>query len=434
MGNPDRKQFENKFLSLACLMRNEWRSAEALRRLQEKKLRRLVDYAYRHFALYRERWQLAGVHPADINTVADLQKLPVIDKQDLHLCTPKERSGSYTLHHKERITIQTSGSSGVMLEFWINRSHDQFRKAQFLRPYLTNGQRPWNRVFWIRSYPITPQQWFRKLGLLPELQMNADERLSVLYQAFLSYRPDILRGYGSAISLLARRLMLDEITPHPIKCVFTDSETLTPSLRQTIEKVFKAPVIDVYGSLETENIAYECLRHEGYHIAADCVIMEFLKDGQAVGPGEEGEIVCTVLDNLTSPFIRYNLHDIGTYRSGFCSCGRSFPLMESIMGRSHEFIQTTDGRQISAIVISGKLQPLAHYLFQYQVIQRKEDLFYVRVVPTQYFNQGTERRIIAIFQEMFPHAAVRVEKVTHIEREKSGKFLEFKTLAKDRMA
>jgi phenylacetate-coenzyme A ligase PaaK-like adenylate-forming protein len=46
--------------------------------------------------------------------------------------------------------------------------------------------------------------------------------------------------------------------------------------------------------------------------------MEFIRDSRSVGPGEEGEIVCTVLNNYTIPLIRYNLHDIGGFTTEVC--------------------------------------------------------------------------------------------------------------------
>ena len=73
--------------------------------------------------------------------------------------------------------------------------------------------------------------------------------------------------------------------------------------------------------------------HNGYHVAIDSVIMEFLKDNKPVKPGGEGEIVVTVLNNFAMPFIRYNLHDMGSFSSKPCSCGRTFPLMTQIKGR-----------------------------------------------------------------------------------------------------
>jgi phenylacetate-CoA ligase len=225
--------------------------------------------------------------------------------------------------------------------------------------------------------------------------------------------------------------MDNDLTPPPVKCVFTDSEILPPPLRRTIEKAFQAPVFDVYGTFETENVAYECHRHRGYHIAADCVLMEFLRDGQAVASGEEGEIVCTVLDNLTTPFIRYNLHDLGMARTGICPCGRRFPLMSNIVGRSSDYLRLADGRQIPTTLIAGRLHAMGRHLHQYQVVQQRKDLYLVRVVPTPHFSRAIEDQITDSLRTLLAGATVQVETVASIAREKSGKHFEVKLLASD---
>lgn len=413
-------------------MRNEWRSPEELRRLQEDKLRRLAHHAYRHVSMYRELWQSAGVHPSEICTIDDLARLPVIDKRDFHRYGPSKVIDRRIRHRGGLLSISTSGSSGVTLQFWAATNYDQLRKAQFLRPYLTNGQRLWDRVLWFRAKPNHHRQWFHKLGLLPEYQIDASVCLREQREVLMRFRPHILRGYGSAIALLARHLMEESLAPPPIKRIFTDSEMLPLQLRRIIEEGFQAPVIDVYGTFETENVAYECQKHKGYHITSDCVIMEFLRGGEPVEPGAEGEIVCTVLDNLTTPFIRYNLHDLGVFQTERCPCGRGFPLMSGIVGRSHDYIHTPDGRKITTTLIAGRMHNFGHYLHQFQVVQQGDDLFCIKVIPTRHFNHDIERQIISEMQALLSGATVCVETVRSIPREKSGKHFEVKLLQKYR--
>ena len=49
--------------------------------------------------------------------------------------------------------------------------------------------------------------------------------------------------------------------------------------------------------------------HHGFHINADCVILEFVKDGERVSYGESGEVVATSLYRYGMPAIRYKLYD-----------------------------------------------------------------------------------------------------------------------------
>ena len=49
-----------------------------LRQLQEERLRMVVVRAYEKSAFYRRKFDEAGVKPADIRTLADIMKLPLI--------------------------------------------------------------------------------------------------------------------------------------------------------------------------------------------------------------------------------------------------------------------------------------------------------------------------------------------------------------------
>ena len=75
--------------------------------------------------------------------------------------------------------------------------------------------------------------------------------------------------------------------------MFTDSELLTPDTRALIEHAFGTSIIDVFGSFETDNIAYQCDRSGEYHFAVDSGILEIVRDGVAVTDGD-GELVVTI--------------------------------------------------------------------------------------------------------------------------------------------
>ena len=46
------------------------------------------------------------------------------------------------------------------------------------------------------------------------------------------------------------------------------------------------------------------------------------------------------------PFIRYENEDIGSWSATSCTCGRPFPLLEKVWGRSSDFISTPSGKLI----------------------------------------------------------------------------------------
>ncbi|RJP84784.1 MAG: phenylacetate--CoA ligase family protein [Desulfobacteraceae bacterium] len=416
----------NKYLHLIQLMRNERCPLEELRSIQNKKLKRLVRHAYHHIPFYRNQFRKINLHPDDIRTVDDLYKIPIIDKADFYKYPFSYFLDDRIKSFEKLIRINTSGSSGQILQFFVDQRYNQLRKAQFLRPYMTNGCGLMDRTVWFRGRPEAKQMLHQKLGLLKDHQFYSGLDPDFQIQLVQKIRPKVMRGYGSTFQLMASRILEKGIAVHSPRLIFTDSEMLNDNSRRKIETAFQAEVIDVYGTFETENIAYECRKHNGYHMAVDCVIMEFLKDGIPVKPGEEGEIICTVLDNFTFPFIRYNLHDLGSWLDRPCTCGRTFPLMKTISGRTSHYFKKRDGSKISSISITSHMWHLGQYIHEFQIIQKATDLFLLLIVPSCFFSEKIQKEIEKLMYKDFPYATIRIRLVDHIEREKSGKLLDFK--------
>lgn len=55
---------------------------EETERFQIERLRDVVTHAYENVELYHRLWRRAGVRPEDIQTLADIGKLPVVTKED----------------------------------------------------------------------------------------------------------------------------------------------------------------------------------------------------------------------------------------------------------------------------------------------------------------------------------------------------------------
>jgi len=228
--------------------------------------------------------------------------------------------------------------------------------------------------------------------------------------------------------LLKKSLRKNIVIRRP-RLIFTDSELLIHEMRDNIKKAFDTDVIDIYGTWETDNIAYECRDHKGYHIAMDCVIMEFIKDGKPVNPDEEGEIVVTILNNFAMPFIRYNLHDIGSFSEQPCLCGRTFPLMSQINGRANDYMITEDGRRLSFFTIAH-FDVMAPHVYEYQIIQEEVNLFNVFIVPSNSYSDEGRKFFVPTIKKFFPNAAININIVPAIKREMSGKFRAFKSNVK----
>lgn len=418
----------NKYLHLLRLLRNEKRPLSALRKYQNQNLRSLVFYSYKYVPFYRDLFKKHGVHPDDIKTVADLPKLPIIDKKNFHQNDYPYMVSTSIKKTAKLIPISTSGSSGVSLRFFIDNSYDQYRKAQNVRPYISNGCTHRDRVMKFINTTIPKKKLYEMLGLFKQKYIFSDSDIDTQIKSVTEWQPTIIQGFGSSIGLLASRIkekQIDKISP---RIIFTDSELLHFTLRAFIEKEFATKVIDVYGTMETENIAYECHEHTGYHITIDSVIVEFVKEGIPVDIGEEGEMVCTVLHNYTMPFIRYNLHDVGSFSNVCCPCGSSFPLMNVIEGRSDDYAICENGERKSPRTFLGFFDSFAGLLKEYQIIQENINTFKVLIIPAQVINNDIEFKIKKIMIKEFPRATINISYVDKITRDSSGKFRAFRCL------
>ncbi|HLF10255.1 MAG TPA: hypothetical protein VJA26_03500 [Gammaproteobacteria bacterium] len=410
----------SKYGALIGLMRNERRSLRELVELQERKLQQLARHAYEHVPFYRRLFREAGIGPADIRGAADLARLPVVDKNLLR-AQPLEDLIDRRVKLDTLIERHTSGSSGAPFRFFVDRDFDAFCKAQYLRPYLTNGRTPFDRVLRLTITPSSGRRWFQRLGLMREDRLAGDERPQALLAAFLAAQPDVLQGYPSRLLALAGAIEREKSKFIAPRVVFSDSELLTQAARKQIEHLLGARILDVFGSYETDNIGYECRERCGYHLAIDCVVPEFLVDGRPAAPGEPGELVCTVLHNYAMPLIRYNLQDIAARSAHPCACGRGLPLMSVVEGRTVDCVLRPDGTKESPMRFLARFDYMSEFALEYQVAQTAYDEFRVTLVPRRELRAGDREFIVGAILEQYPRAHVTVVEAADIPREPSGK-------------
>ena len=130
---------------LASQLAAQWASPEALEKRQLALLQELVQASYTQTTAWRCLFQRARVHPDDIKTLQDIERLPVVCKADLLEFNEDERTNYSVAGAKHAERIMTSGSSGTPFEFNVERTYNKWRKAQYLRPYVANGRKPWHK-------------------------------------------------------------------------------------------------------------------------------------------------------------------------------------------------------------------------------------------------------------------------------------------------
>jgi phenylacetate-CoA ligase len=158
-----------------------------------------------------------------------------------------------------------------------------------------------------------------------------------------------------------------------------------------------------------------------YHTQEDYGVVEILRaNGSAAESGEVGEIICTGLNNLAMPFIRYRTGDTAIPKNGMCDCGRGGRLVERITGRMEDILVTPDGRLLTRLDFVFKEMPHVH---EAQMIQETKKSVRIRIVPRPGFSQADRERIVSNLKERAgDDIEFRFEMVEHIPRLPNGKF------------
>jgi phenylacetate-CoA ligase len=194
-------------------------------------------------------------------------------------------------------------------------------------------------------------RWNRSIdvGVHRLLRLDSRAQIGDLVDALNAFRPEGVNTYASTAALLAERQLAGELRIAP-RVVVTNGEVLTTEMREQVAAAFGRTPFNCYGATEAGFMAFECDRHAGLHVLEDQVLLEIVDDEHRPVPdGEPGSrLLLTNLFNRTQPLIRYELNDLVTVSPEPCSCGRPFPLLSSIEGRSDDVLEmpATDGGKI----------------------------------------------------------------------------------------
>jgi phenylacetate-CoA ligase len=413
-----------KGLLQARKLRRSWRMPpSSMEELQAKKLRSILRYAYFNVPFYHRKFDKAGVKPDDIKTVDDLKRIPPTTKDEIR-AIPIYDLVAKNFDVKKCKRDITSGSSGVPLTTYMDREALDFYSAVWIAVFFENGVKFWDKKAIIgepRNFP-KEKNWTEYFGIMPHKYISIFDDAQAQLGVLRAYRPDIIEGYPSSLSIIADVYRRQKGGLKP-RLIFTLAETLDKVTRKFITSSFEADLLDYYGSSEFSLIAWECSQHFGYHINANCLVVEFLRNGDSVGGNERGEITCTSLVNYAMPLIRYRHGDIGIPLREPCLCGMTLPLMKVVEGRADDFLTALDGRIISPTVFFP--YPFKDFarIRQFRVIQEKREELKIQLVVdgnclAQDVLRDAKREIQRVFGE---EMQVEFEFLDELKRDPSGK-------------
>ncbi|RAP51271.1 MAG: phenylacetate--CoA ligase [Methanosphaera sp. rholeuAM270] len=324
----------------------ECMSKEDMEELQLKRLQDVVKTAFDKVPYYHKRYSEEGVFPEDIETLADIEKLPFTTKTDLRASYP---FGLFAVPQKEIIEIHTSsGTTGKPtvsgytkedLDIWgdvIARGLTMMGVDENDIIQNTHGYGLFTGGFGVHYggqkigatvVPISTGQTHRQIELLKDFKTT-----------MLIFTP----SYGLHI---AEELLAMGIDPKDLnlKVIGFGSESWTDEMRKQIEDKFKTPAYNIYGLTEImgPGVAMECEQQDGLHLYEDHFYPEIIdpKTMKQLPENTPGELVITTLTRIGMPLIRFRTRDVTKIHHETCGCGRTLAKMDKISGRTDDMLK-----------------------------------------------------------------------------------------------
>lgn len=418
---------------LARLMRDfdDWESLsrDQVRNRQWAMLVDLLQHAYRTSLFYGRRFDSVNFDPFKPFDAARLESIPFLTRDDIsanlsEMCSRNYDSGQLSIS-------ATGGTIDTPVKFF--RDTDSVRRKIALQWQLSTwaGMYPGDKVFYLwgarSDYAADPSwRWslydnhLMRRRWAPTSVMTAE--IAEQYRLEINkFKPRIIYAYPTPLALLCEFIEQSRKPVHrPIAAICT-AESLLDSQRTVIERTLGCRVFVLYGAREFGMVAAECCEHSGLHFASPGAYVEFVPVPNAE---QEGlcEIIVTDLLNYGMPLIRYRVNDCAIMAHKACPCGRGYPLVPAVLGRTGDIFQLPDGSKVPGIALTNRVLQVTPGLKKIQIIQNAIDDFTIRFVSGETAGTAGLAVLRNNLRKFFP-ADVRwtFEQVADIERERSGK-------------
>jgi phenylacetate-CoA ligase len=321
----------------------EHASVDELRGLQLKRLQSTLQHAYANSPVYKAKFDAAGVHPSDCQSLTDLARFPFTTKLDLRDSYPY---GMFAVPRAQCARIHaSSGTTGKPTVVGYTRNDIDTWAHLVARSIRAAGARPGDMVHVSYGYGLFTgglgaHYGAEKLGLTVVPFGGGQTERQV--QLITDFKPDIIMVTPSYMLAIADEFERQGLVPadSSLRIGIFGAEPWTNDMRRAIEQRMGLDAVDIYGLSEVmgPGVASECVEtKDGPTIWEDHFYPEVINPdtGEPVADGEFGELVFTSLTKEALPIIRYRTRDLTRLLPG---SARTMRRLEKITGRSDDMM------------------------------------------------------------------------------------------------
>lgn len=318
-------------------------SRDEIQALQLQRMQWSLRHAYDNVAMYRKRFDEAGVHPDDLKELKDLSRFPFTYKDDLRANYP---FGLSAVPMDQIIRIHaSSGTTGKSTVVVYTKNDIEVWADTLARSLRASGLRAGDMIHNAYGYGLFTgglgaHYGIEKLGatVVPMGGGQTEKQVELI----TDFKPAGIMVTPSYMLNILEAFQKAGIDPRSssLQVGVFGAEPWTNAMRKEVEDAFDMHAVDIYGLSEImgPGVANECVEtKDGPHIWEDHFYPEIIdpNTGEVLEDGQEGELVFTTLTKEGMPMIRYRTRDLTKLLPG---TARSMRRMEKITGRSDDMI------------------------------------------------------------------------------------------------
>jgi phenylacetate-CoA ligase len=325
--------------SIECMDRDK------LRKIQDIRLKKMVEYVYHNTPFYRKKMQEMNLTPDDIKGIDDITKLPFTTKLDLRDNYP---FGLCAVPMSQIVRIHaSSGTTGRPTVVLYTRKDLSAWSECISRAFTAYGASS-KDIFQV-SYGyglftggLGAHQGAENIGasVIPMSSGNTSKQIQLMHDfgtTVLCCTPSF--GLFLAEAIKDSGLPREEFK---LKIGCFGAEPWTENMRRELEKNLGIKAYDIYGLSEVAGpgVGFECECQHGTHLNEDHYYPEIIDPNtlESLEPGKTGELVFTHLTKEGMPLLRYRTRDLTALHYEKCDCGRTLVRMDRILGRSDDML------------------------------------------------------------------------------------------------
>lgn len=312
--------------------------------LQLERLQQTVRHAYANVPLYTRKFDEAGVHPDDIRSLDDVQRLPFTTKADLRDTYP---FGMFAVPMADVARIHaSSGTTGRPTVVGYTKGDLERWGSLVARSLRASGIRAGMKVHNAYGYGLFTGGLGAHAGIeslgATVIPMSGGQTARQV-QLICDFEPDAILCTPSYLLTIADAMAAQGIDPRStsLKVAVLGAEPWSNEMRKELEQRLGIDALDIYGLSEVmgPGVGSECVEtKDGPHLWEDHFLPEVIdaETQSALPDGELGELVFTSLTKEAFPVIRYRTRDLTRLLPGTARPGMR--RMEKITGRNDDMI------------------------------------------------------------------------------------------------